>query len=109
MKIFGAKASISGLNAPPFSIGPREDPPHDKLGSVEAFGWEAWLQHSDTIESFRFTLKMETSNSFNEIFNDQMHDLSLWLAKYVSSVCKVDSLASELRILFTRDNPQELK
>jgi hypothetical protein len=99
----------SGLNAPPFSIGPREDPPHEKLGSLEAFGWQAWLEHSDAIESFRFTLKMETSNSVNEIFNNKIHALSLWLARYVSSICKMDSLASEPRILFIRGKSRELK
>ncbi|MDB5105340.1 MAG: hypothetical protein JWP91_3029 [Fibrobacteres bacterium] len=106
--VFGARAAIrmrftgdikdlasklaSGLMLPEFRIGPREDPPHDVLGLAEALGWEVWLEHGPDNASYPYSLKMETSDSFREISSNRMHDLSPWLARYVSSVCKIESL-----------------
>jgi hypothetical protein len=124
IKIFGAKASIhmrydgdiqslaaklsSGLMLPDFKIGPREDPPHDVLGSVEALAWELWLERDESIESFQYSLRMETEDAFDEIIGNRMHDLSPWLARYVSKICKVDSLVSGTRIVFRQGKPGEL-
>jgi len=124
IKIFGAKAAVhvrfsgelrslasklaAGLMLPEFSIQPREAPPHDEIGSVEALGWEVWLEKSDAVQSFQYTLKMETTHSLEESFHDQMHDLSPWLARYVSSICKTETLISGTQIVFSRGNPERL-
>lgn len=124
IKIFGAKAAIHvrfsddlrslanklavGLMLPEFRIEPREDPPHDEMGSVEALGWEVWLEKTDTVQSFQYTLKMETTHSLEESFHDQMHDLSPWLARYVSSICNTETLVSGTQVMFSRGKPERL-
>src|ERR1700690_506907 len=95
IKVFGGKASVylrhegdiqtlaqklsKGLMLPNFQIAPSEWPPHQAVGSVEALGWELWLEPDQTIKSFHYALKMETEHSETESFNGHMHDLSPWL------------------------------
>lgn len=104
--IFGARAEVilrfdgeletlatklsEGLIHVPFEVGPRDEPPHDLVGSCEALGFEIWLEQT----SFgNYRLRFETEHCLEESFNDQMYDLSLWLARYVSSICDVDTVA----------------
>jgi len=109
-EVFGAKALVYlkhdgdietlvdklsvGLVIPNFSVESREEAPHDLIGSCEAFGMEAWLESSSQIEGFAYSFKMETEHSLEESFNDKMHDLSLWLARYIFSICEVETFVS---------------
>lgn len=76
----------------PFDIETRESPPYDVVGSCEALGFELWLEQVDRDEPRKYRLRFETEHCVEESFNDQMHDLSLWLARYISSICDVDTI-----------------
>lgn len=124
MKIFGAKACIhithtgdlqtlatnlaSGLMLPSFEIGPRESSPHDVMGSVETLGWELWLERTDSMQSFQYQLRMETTHSLEESLKGQMYDLSPWLARYVSSICQLEALVCGTQTVFRRGELQNL-
>lgn len=81
----------TGSVIPDFCIEAREDAPHDLVGSCEAFGLEAWLESSSEVPDFDFSFKMETEHSLEESFHDRMHDLSLWLARYIFSICEIET------------------
>lgn len=124
IKVFGAKASIhiaydgdlpslaarlsTALTHLDFEIGPRETHPHDIMGSAELLGWELWLESTNPIKAFRYSLKMETEHSLEESFNDDMHDLSPWLARYVSSLCDLEVLISGTNAVFSRGKQRVL-
>jgi hypothetical protein len=125
MKIFGAKASIhlryegdlaslaaklsAAMIMPAFQVGHRESPPHDLMASSEALGWELWLEQTSAVQSFHYLLRMQTEHSVEESFNDQMHDLSPWLARYVSSICNVEVLVTGARVVFSRGTAKHLE
>ncbi len=106
-KVFGAKALIylktnqdiqkisialsKGLILPEIEIAPAEYPPYDLSGSCEALGFELWLEKTDKIDGLHYSLKIETEYSIIESFEDQMHDLSQWLARYISKICNIDT------------------
>lgn len=108
--VYGARASLllsydgpiealagtlsSGLKTPPFDIEAREDPPYDPVGSLEVLGTELWLESSGRTD-YQYELRAETQHCLEESFTDQMHDLSLWLARYVSTICGIDTLVHE--------------
>src|SRR5437764_736777 len=116
MKIFGAKASIlikyegdlaslasklaSALILADFEVSPRETPPHDIMASAESLEWQLWLDSTDFINTFQYSLRMETEDCLDELFKGQMHDLSPWFARFVSLVCDLDVLVSGTQVLF---------
>src|SRR6188768_3731200 len=59
-----------------FEIQTDMEPPHAEFASAEAMGLEAWLT---------------TEESLVEEFNGRMHDLSKWLARYVTTLCEVQA------------------
>lgn len=117
LKVFGAKASVHiaydgdlpslaaklsiALTHVDFEIGPREIHPHDIMASAELLGWELWLESTNPIKAFRYSLKMETEHSLEESFNNDMHDLSPWLARFVSSLCDLEVLVSGTNTVFS--------
>ncbi len=127
-KVFGAKARIylktnldiqqlsdvlaNGLMLPGINLEADEYPPHEILGSCEALGFELWLEKSTEIEGLSYLLKIETEDCLNESFNDQMHDLSPWLARYVSKICEIDSFIpyaeDQKGLLFTKGQTSEI-
>lgn len=110
-EVYGAKALVylkhngdiktladklsAGLVIPSFDVEAREDDPHDLIGSCETFGLEAWLESSSQIKGFSYSFKMETEHSLEESFNNKMHDLSLWLARYIFSICEIETFVSD--------------
>lgn len=118
IKIFGARASVllryegdiqslaqtlsKGLKLPDFQIAPSERPPYETEGSVEALGWEIWLKGDRSVKTFHYSLSMETENSETESFGGDMHDLSPWLARYISRICGVESLIKGTKAMFSR-------
>jgi hypothetical protein len=81
------------LNLGSFLIEPNEEPPYDERGSHEVLGWEIWLKHEPG-EGSLYRLSMETEHSLQETVNGNMHDLSPWLARLVSTLCDVQALPS---------------
>jgi hypothetical protein len=86
-----------GLMLPDFYFDTEEDPPHEKYGMCEAMGFQVWLENSNLITNYNYKFKIETSDSFKEIFNDQIHDLSLWLARYISKIGVIRTLVEILK------------
>lgn len=81
----------TALNLKSFTVEPSENPPYEKVGMAEAFGWEAWLQ-ADSGDSFHhFRLRIETENSITESFEGRMHDLSPWLARLLMALCDIEA------------------
>lgn len=106
--IFGAKAEVylkfrgglreladklsKGLVHVQFEVEARESEPYDFIGSCEALGFEMWLESVGTKEPNLFLFRMETEHCLEESFNDQMHDLSLWLARFIASIVDVETI-----------------
>jgi len=110
-QIFGAFASVrirsSGslqalaeklattFNISGFNVEPSEYPPYNEIGSAEALGWELWLKESDQVGSF--DLRLETEHAVQESYHGLMHDLSPWLARFLTMMC-------DLEVTPTRDS-----
>jgi hypothetical protein len=105
--VFGAKAEVylsfggglheladklsKGLVHVPFEVQSREIEPYDMIGSCEALGFEMWLECVDA-EPGLYRFRMETEQCLKESLIDNMHDLSLWLAHYITSICEIDAV-----------------
>jgi hypothetical protein len=106
-KVFGARAKVfmryegemkelskklsKGLILPDFLIEFREEAPYDLTGSCEALGFELWLNKTSEMDKYDFVLEMETELSYDELSLDQMHNLSLWLARFISRICDLET------------------
>ena len=109
--IFGARAKIflqyngdmetlasmlsAKLSIPRFRVETDQDPPHELLGLCEALGYNIWLNYTNEHLNFQFEARIETELKFEESFNDQFYDISLWFARHVSTVCKLVSCTVE--------------
>lgn len=85
-----------GLNIPALRFENMEDEPYDLVGYAEIFGFEVELKESlqnDKWSNYQYLLKATTTDSFQEIFNDRMFDISLWMARYISLMCELTTLA----------------
>ncbi len=74
-------------------VEPSEDPPYELVGSVEVMGMEIWL---NTTAPNEYCVKMETTNSHEEVFAGRMHDLSMWLSRLIQTACDLESIPSEV-------------
>lgn len=81
------------------------DPPHEVTAFCEALGFESWLEYSTEVEDFSYSFSLQTELDVDELFNDQVYDISPWLARYIARVCKIESciLNSETMSYFTFD------
>ncbi len=80
-----------------FTYDTSEDPPFELQGSAQVLGFEVWLEVCFDSSNYDYLLKLETSHSLEESFNDKMHDLSLWLARYISDICEIEAYTEPLR------------
>jgi hypothetical protein len=119
--IFGARAKIflqydgnietlasllsTKLSIPQFRIETDQDPPHELSGLCEALGYEIWLNYAKEYPNFQFEVIIETELKFEESFNAQVYNISLWFARHVSAVCKLMSCAVDVddKILYFKD------
>ena len=69
-----------------FRIDTDQDFPHDYFAMAEVLGFELWVKQSSEQNGFNFLLEIETSNCLEEWVNNRMHDISPWLAKYISEI-----------------------
>lgn len=109
-KMFGVKANIyldykgnlksltkdleTGLNLPEFWFKTNQDFPHDEFGMCEILGFEITVNKSQTLKDYKYFVEFTTSNCTQEIFNDQMHDISLWFAKFISEIIDINTAVS---------------
>jgi hypothetical protein len=85
----------TALNLKSLVVEPSDDPPHDKMGMAEAFGWEVWLQADSEHPPYNFRLRMETEDSITESFEGRMHDLSPWFARFLMTLCDIEALPAD--------------
>ncbi|MCG7409117.1 hypothetical protein MH117_16995 [Paenibacillus sp. ACRRX] len=88
-----------GLNIPNFRYENMDDEPYDLVGYSEVLGFEVELrntQNSKDWPDYQYLLGATTTDSFQEVFNDLMFDISLWMARYISLSCEVTAMAENL-------------
>lgn len=90
MKELSAKIS-KGLILHDFIVEHSQDPPYELTGSCEALGFQIWLNKSDIVNGYNYIFEMESSLSDDELSSGQMYDLSLWLGRFVSIICDLDT------------------
>ncbi|WP_411349028.1 hypothetical protein [Paenibacillus sp. WLX2291] len=84
-----------GLDTTALRFDTTEDEPHDLVGYVESFGFEIELkkvQKQTHLSDYQYILSAFTMDSFQEIYDDRMFDISLWMARYISLVCKLTTM-----------------
>jgi hypothetical protein len=84
------------LNIPELRLENREEEPYDIVGYSEVLGFEIVLQQSRELDKwpeYHFLLEATTTDTLQEMFNNQMFDISLWMARYLALMCKVKTMA----------------
>jgi hypothetical protein len=71
------------------TVQPDEYPPYDDIASAETLAWELWLNPS-SIETGVYDLLLETTDCILETHHNRLHDLSPWLARFLSKMLKVE-------------------
>lgn len=89
MRELGEKLS-KRLMIPEFYLETHPEPPHEWSGSCEALGSTIWLEYWEGAE-YDYQIKVETGDSLKEIFSNRMHDLSPWLARYITKLCGIEA------------------
>ncbi|WNS43295.1 hypothetical protein [Paenibacillus sp. MMS20-IR301] len=87
------------LNIPRLRYENMDDEPYDLVGYSEVLGFEVELrsiQESEKWSDYQYFLGTTTTDSFQEVFNDRMFDISLWMARYISLICGVTTMAENL-------------
>jgi hypothetical protein len=82
------------LEVPNFFIDTDMEPPHEEFAMGGTLGFTIWIYNSTLKPDLNYSLDIETSNCLHEIFDDRMHDISLWFAKYVSLMTDLDCCVS---------------
>lgn len=89
-----------GLMLPEFTMDNDMYPPYSNFAFCEALGCEIDISPSDKLtnnkltsppEGFRFQITISTENCHEEIMKGRMHDLSLWLSKFISTICHLET------------------
>lgn len=110
-EIYGAQAKIliqyegtlqelgskveAGLNIFTLRYEHMEDEPYDLIGYAEILGFEIELkeiEEDNKWPNYKYCLTAITTDSFEEIFNERMFDISLWMARYFSLMCEVTTM-----------------
>ncbi len=84
------------LCIPKLRLENREDEPYDIVGYSETMGFEITLQATSKVNipsDYNFMIEAITQDCFRELFNDCMHDISHWLARYLTLLCECNVLA----------------
>jgi len=88
-----------GLSIPKIRYENMEDEPYDLVGYSEVLGFEVELrsiQDSEKWPDYQYFFGATTTDSFQEVFNDRMLEISLWMARYISLSCEVTTMAENL-------------
>ncbi len=84
-----------GLNISTLRFESIENEPYNVVGYAEIFGFEIELKPSDKWLDYQYVMSATTTDSFQEIYNDRMFDISLWLARYISLVGELTTMAED--------------
>ncbi len=69
-----------------------EEEPYNDVTYFETLGFEAEileLESTNNLPDFHFVFQASTMDSFKEISEKRMHDLSLWMARFIALKYKV--------------------
>jgi len=72
-----------------------EEEPYNDVIYFETLGFEAEileLGSTNNLPNVQFVVQASTMDSFEEISTKRMHDLSLWMARFIALQCKVITL-----------------
>lgn len=86
----------NNLSLPEIRYENTEDEPYDMIGYCEALGFEIKIRSVRNCEkwpNYQYIFEAKTTDSLQEEFNNQMFDLLLWMARYISLICEVPTLA----------------
>ncbi len=81
-----------GLHIPTLRFENMEEEPYDEVGYAEVLGFEIELKPNNKWPNYKYSMSITTTDSFQEIFNNRMFDISLWLARYLSLVCELTTM-----------------
>lgn len=85
-----------GMNIPKLRYENLEDEPYDLAGYAEVLGFEialTELRDCGKWPDYQYLLEVSTTDSVQEVFNDRMFDVSLWMARYIALICDVTTMA----------------
>ncbi|WPP42131.1 hypothetical protein SK066_04015 [Paenibacillus hunanensis] len=81
-----------GVNITTLRFENMEEEPYDEVGYAEVLGFEIELKPNNKWPNYKYSMSITTTDSFQEIFNNRMFDISLWLARYLSLVCELTTM-----------------
>ena len=87
-----------GLELKELRIENQEYEPYNPIAYSEVLGFEmevVELKENQEWPGYNYLMAVVTSDSLKEIVNKHMHDLSLWMARYVTVACGITTLVSE--------------
>lgn len=87
------------LNIPKLRYEHMENETYDLVGYAEVLGFEVELrslQEDEKWSDYHYFLGAVTTDSFQEVVNGRMFDLSLWMARYIALCCELTTLAENL-------------
>lgn len=75
---------------PDFSFDTEPISPYREFSFCECLGFELWIENSTKICGYDFLFRLESQLSLEESFYNKIHDISLWLARYLSVVSEME-------------------
>jgi hypothetical protein len=91
-----AKKLTTEMQLPEVVIDTDQDYPHEIFGTCEFMGFEIWIKKSTKYEGFSFVLELETMLYLDlGIDKNDRHDISPWLAEFISRISDIDSRISD--------------
>jgi hypothetical protein len=90
-----AKLLSEKMEIPEIYMDSDTDSPHEVFGMGGALGFDLWLHKSTQIEGFQSEFKIRTSMEHRDFMDNEMFDLSAWLAKEISRRCEIETFASQ--------------
>lgn len=83
------------LNIPEIRYETMDYDPYELVGYSETLGFEIEIKaiRSEKWPQYHYTFEAITTDSFKEIYSDRMFDISLWMARYISLICEITTLA----------------
>ncbi len=72
--------------------------PYESVGYSETLGFEIEIKaiRSEKWPQYHYTFEAITTDSFKEISSDRMFDISIWMARYISLICGITTLAEHM-------------
>ena len=100
-----------GLGINTFRVDNEINEPYESVAYAEVMGFEIELKeivNNKNWPGYNFIMSFVTTDSFEEIANNRMYDLSYWMARYISLECDTTTLAENIdkktALSFSRDS-----